>query len=272
MRAAARVRAAAGAARRRRVREHPRHVVLFSLAAGLALGPVSPAATVVAALAGAALAGRPGVALLAAGAALGGATLADARLAALDSGPLAAMTGERWEGTAVVLEPVRRRGAHASARVRLRGLDDVAVVRLRGGASPGVGDVVAVAGFVAPLGKYDAFQRRRGAHAALEADRLRADRGRPGRCGRRARRRAPAGRGRARPRAARGGGGAAARHGARPGRGAHGAGGDRLPALRARPPARRLGPERDAARAARARRGHGRPGPGCGRGSSPRSR
>ena len=31
---------------------------------------------------------------------------------------------------------------------------------------------MAVAGFVAPLGKYDAFQRRRGAHAALEADRF----------------------------------------------------------------------------------------------------
>ncbi len=154
------------------IRGHPRHVVLFSLGVGLALGPVSPAATVVAALLGAALAGRAGVALLAAGAALGGATLADARLAALDSGPLAAMSGERWEGTAVVLEPVRRRGAHASARVRLRGLDDVAVVRLRGSASPGVGEVVAVAGSVAPLGKYDAFQRRRGAHAALEADRF----------------------------------------------------------------------------------------------------
>ena len=30
-----------------------------------------------------------------------------------------------------------------------------------------------LAGFVAPLGKYDAFQARRGAHAALEVDRLR---------------------------------------------------------------------------------------------------
>ena len=178
------------------VREHPRHVVLFALAAGLALGPLSPAATVAAAALFALAAGRSGVALLAAGAALGGATLADARLAALDAGSLRAMTGQRWEGSATLLEPVREHGAHASARVRLGGLDEVAVARLRvpgadrpwvagGGpaqadrsasrhAWPEVGQLVAVAGRVAPLGKYDAFQARRGAHAALEVDRFRA--------------------------------------------------------------------------------------------------
>ena len=37
-----------------------------------------------------------------------------------------------------------------------------------------VGAVVALSGRVAPLGRYDAYQRRRGAHAALEVDRLRA--------------------------------------------------------------------------------------------------
>ena len=175
-------------------RGHPRHIVLFALAAGLALGPVSPSATCGAALLAAVAAGRRPVALLAAGAALGGGALADARLAALDAGPLPSMTGQRWAGTAVVLEPVRQRGAHASARVRLRGLGDTAVARLRvpgagppgaassGAASagagrppwPGVGEVVAVAGRVLPLGKYDAFQRARGAHAALEVDRFEA--------------------------------------------------------------------------------------------------
>jgi competence protein ComEC len=184
-------------------REHPRHVVLFALAAGLALGPVSAAATLAAAVVAAAVGGRRVLATLAAGAVLLGAVVADARLAALDAGALPAMHGRHWEGTATLLEPVREHGSHASARVRLDGLDEQAVVRLRvpgrrawspggasgapgyasppGGASaprrhtwPQVGAVVALSGRVAPLGRYDAYQRRRGAHAALEVDRLRA--------------------------------------------------------------------------------------------------
>ena len=116
---------------------------------------------------------------------LGGAALADARLAALDAGSLRGMHGRHWEGTAVVLEPVREHGAHASARVRLEGLDEQAVARLRvpGSRPPGsppsrhawpeVGEVVVLSGRVAPLDKFDAFQGRRGAHAALEVDRMR---------------------------------------------------------------------------------------------------
>jgi competence protein ComEC len=154
------------------VRGHPRHVVLFGLGAGLALGPGSPAATLAAALL-VGLAGRGTVALLAVAAVLGGAVLADARLDALDAGSLRAMTGQRWEGTAVLLEPVRRHGAHASARVRLAGLGEQAVARLDARPTrPEVGAVVALAGRVAPLGKYDAFQARRGAHAAVEVDRF----------------------------------------------------------------------------------------------------
>ena len=116
---------------------------------------------------------------------LGGAALADARLAALDAGSLRGMHGRHWEGRAVVLEPVREHGAHASARVRLEGLDEQAVARLRvpGSRPPGsppsrhawpeVGQVVVLSGRVAPLDKFDAFQGRRGAHAALEVDRMR---------------------------------------------------------------------------------------------------
>jgi competence protein ComEC len=185
-------------------REHPRHVVLFALAAGLALGPVSAPATVAAAIAAAAVGGRRALGALAAGAVLLGAVVADARLTALDAGALPAMHGQRWEGTATLLEPVREHRGHASARVRLDGLHEQAVVRLRvpggagkawppggpaggagatwphggagGGAGarwPPVGAVVAVSGRIAPLGRYDAYQRRRGAHAALEVDRLR---------------------------------------------------------------------------------------------------
>jgi competence protein ComEC len=174
-------------------RAHPRHLVLFALAAGLGLGPVSPVATFAAALLAAVVA-RGGLALLAVAAVLGGAAFADARLAALDAGSLRGMHGRHWEGRAVVLEPVREHGAHASARVRLEGFDEQAVVRLRvpgsrppwaaaaksagtGGPSqhgwPEVGEVVVLSGRVAPLDKFDAFQRRRGAHAALEVDRMR---------------------------------------------------------------------------------------------------
>ena len=157
-------------------RGHPRHVVLFALAAGLGLGPVSPAATAVAAFL-AAVVGRRGLGLVAVAALLCGAVLADARLAALDAGSLRAMHGQRWEGSAVVLEPVREHGAHASARVRLNGLGEEAVARLRVASArhpwPEVGEVVALAGRIAPLDRFDAFQARRGAHAGLDVDRLR---------------------------------------------------------------------------------------------------
>ena len=204
-------------------REHPRHIVLFALATGLALGPISPAATLAAAAAGAVVGGRRALAGLACGAVLLGAVLADARLAALDAGRLAAAKGQQWEGAATLLEPVREHGRHATARATLNGLGEAAVLRLRvpdsvapgsprdasssgaalsgaaapsgassrgsrsAGASggtpssgdarrqwPPVGAVIAVAGRVAPLGRYDAYQRRRGAHAALEVDRWRA--------------------------------------------------------------------------------------------------
>jgi competence protein ComEC len=165
-------------------RGHPRHLVLFALATGLGLGPVSPVATICVALL-AAVVGRGGLALVAVAAVLGGAAFADARLAALDTGSLRGMHGRHWEGSAVVLDPVREHGAHASARVRLEGLGEQAVVRLRvpGSRPPGsppsrhawpeVGEVVLLAGRVAPLDKFDAFQGRRGAHAALEVDRMR---------------------------------------------------------------------------------------------------
>jgi len=163
------------------VRAHGRHLVLFSLAAGLILGPVSPAATLAAAAVAAGLAGRRAVALVAAGAVLGGAVLADARLAALDQGSLPSMHGQRWSGAATVLEPVRERGGgRGVARVRLEGLGEVAVARLRGeGAGdrvawPALGAVVRLSGRIAPLGHYERYQRRRGALAAMEVDRFEA--------------------------------------------------------------------------------------------------
>ena len=139
--------------------------------------PASALAVPAAATVAGFLGGRAGVAALAAAAALAGATLADARLSALDGGRLAGMSGRAVESRVVILEPVRDRSfGRAVARVRLldgSGAGEQAVLRLRRSAyrgdRPGVGDIVQVRGVVEPLGRWDAYQRRRNAHAAIAA-------------------------------------------------------------------------------------------------------
>jgi competence protein ComEC len=174
------------------IRQHPRHVLLFALTAGLLTGPLSPAATIAAAGLAAALVvaahvvvpsgvapsstPRSAVPLVAAAAVLAGAVVADVRIRALEGGPLPHMLGRAIHARAVLLEPVRVRPyGPAVVRARLVGLG-VVVLRIGGTARPrawpGVGESVAVAGRLAPLGRYDAYQRRRGAAAALEVHRL----------------------------------------------------------------------------------------------------
>jgi competence protein ComEC len=190
------------------IRQHPRHVLLFALTAGLLTGPVSPEATLAAAAliativalaravpateaeAVAALSARPPgallpaarsssrsvVSLVAAAAVLAGAVVADVRLRALEGGPLPQMHGRWVDARGVLLEPVRvRPRGPAVARARLPGLGD-AVLRVREPARPrawpGVGEIVAVAGRVAPLGRFDEYQRRRGAAVAVEVYRF----------------------------------------------------------------------------------------------------
>jgi competence protein ComEC len=120
--------------------------------------------------------------LAVAGAVLLGALIADLRLDALDGGRLAGLHGRAVAGRAVMLEPVRERSrGPAVARARFVGglaAGEVAVLRVRGEAHPGrwpdVGEIIEVRGTVAPLGRYDAYQRPRGAGAAVEVERLRA--------------------------------------------------------------------------------------------------
>ena len=251
------------------LRAHPRHVVLAALVAGLLLGRASAARgrcsrpLVVAALAGRPQAGRcsprrplPRPAR----------PFADARLAALDAGVLAVDARPHVETRAILLEPVReRRGGPSVARVRLLdgpGAGEQAVLRVRasaprraGARGGGRGHRRRRAGGVAPLGLADAYQRKRNAHAAIVAQRVRATGAAPGR-GRRACSTASGGA----PRRgldrglARAGGGAAARDGARRGRAAERGGAGGLPAVRAGAHPRRVGHERDAAGGARARR------------------
>jgi competence protein ComEC len=121
---------------------------------------------------------RGGVALAAAAAVLVGAVMADVRIDAIEGGPLPRMHGRNVEARAVLLEPVRERArGPAVARARLADLG-VAVLRMRAerhaGGWPEVGDIVEVAGQVAPLGPFDAYQRRRGATAAVDVSKLRA--------------------------------------------------------------------------------------------------
>ena len=153
-------------------RRHPRHLVLFALVAGLLLGPVAPAAVLVAAAVAGALAGRAPLALAAAIAVLAGGELAQARVAALGDGRVAARTGSRIDTRAILLEPVRVwRSGTAVARVRLVEAGDVLVARADDGRAPPaarVGSELRVRGTVAPLEDFEDYQRRRGAHAAIE--------------------------------------------------------------------------------------------------------
>jgi competence protein ComEC len=171
---------------------HPRHLGLLAVVAGLLAGSLPRVAAVVlavaagiAALGGGMLAQRrlaeqAGLAVVLALLVLLAAALAGARLAATSGARLAALSGEAVRAEAVVLEPVRDRGGGpAVARVELRtgaARGEVAVMRVRaaqfGAGWPEVGEIVTIAGRVAPLGRYDAYQRARGAARAIDVGAL----------------------------------------------------------------------------------------------------
>lgn len=162
------------------LRAHPRHHVLGAAVAGLLLGPLSPAAVLTAAVLLALAAGRLGPALLATAAVFAGAVVAEARLASVDGGRLGTRVGQSLVSRAVLLEPLRkRRFGGAVARARLLdgdGAGEAALLRvpswLLPAVRPGVGDVVAVRGTVLPLARFETYERRRGAHAAVALARL----------------------------------------------------------------------------------------------------
>jgi competence protein ComEC len=176
------------------------------LGAGRALVRVADGGLAPAMLAG--LVPGAGVAIACAVAALAGGAIGKERLRVVDSGRLAAAAGSSFAGPVVLLEPLRRRGSGpAVARVRLAGgplRGEGAVLRVRGevsgepkaggepgkapeggdpgkapdggepgeapeGGEPGVGEILEVEGSVAPLGFFDAYQRPRGAGAAIDA-------------------------------------------------------------------------------------------------------
>jgi competence protein ComEC len=153
----------------------------------LLLAPVWRPGVLVAAAALAAVAGRRLLAPLVVVAVLGGAVAADARLAALDRTGLGPLLGQEAQLEVVLLEqprtsarpgpawlggPSRRAlaivasGAGGGERVVLR-----AQGRVRWPAAD-TGAVLRVRGRLEALGRFDSYQRRRGAHAVLRADAL----------------------------------------------------------------------------------------------------
>jgi competence protein ComEC len=156
------------------LRAHPRHLVLAALVAGLLAAPLDARPIGLLALAAAALAGRPLLALLAVTAVLGGALGAQARLHALGQTQLPPWFGTTVTTHVVLLEqprPVRfgrtalsRLQAAPSERVMLRIGQDVAWPHLPTGA------IVAVRGRLRALGPFEQHYARRGAHAAISLD------------------------------------------------------------------------------------------------------
>lgn len=164
------------------LRARPRHLVLAALVAGLLAGPLAaPRLVLLLALAAAALAARPGLALLAACAVLAGALGAQARLAALDRTQLPPFFGTAVVARAVLLEQPRpvRFGRVALAQLRwlapaggsaVAGVGERVLLRIgsRVAWSPtATGGVVGLRGRLRALGPFEQYERRRDAHAAL---------------------------------------------------------------------------------------------------------
>jgi len=162
--------------------DHPRHVLLAALAAGLLAGPRWPLAVAAIALLAFALTPHAAVALGAAVMLLVGAGVADARLAALDHSTLGPLVDREVGVRATLLDHPRTRSFGTRvAPARLlsapgRGervlLRVPARVRWPPAAVPGA-EVVA-RGRLSRLGPYDASERRRNAHALLRVESVRA--------------------------------------------------------------------------------------------------
>ncbi|MEY2515547.1 MAG: competence protein ComEC [bacterium] len=182
---ATRAAAALGAGRRVAlgvVAGHPRHALLAAIVAGLLVGPRWPGAVAVAALIALLLVPDTAIALGALAALLLGAAIADARLAALDRTALAPLLGRAVDVRATLLEHPRERsfgmrvaavsllsGTGRGERVLVRA---PAHVRWPARSSPGA--ELRIAGRLAELGEFDAYERRRNAHALLRASTIRA--------------------------------------------------------------------------------------------------
>ena len=168
-------------------RAHPRHVVLAALVAGLLAGTASELLAAVATLLAAVVSRDRRIAALAVAAFLAGMGWAGERIDSLEDSALGGATGGELAGRVVALEPGRRRPAGGMS-FRARWLDgdvrgDVGVVRLphealrgsRGRAESRAvptavvvpGSVLWVSARIERLADWEAYQRLRGAQAAI---------------------------------------------------------------------------------------------------------
>lgn len=150
-----------------------RHLVLFSLVAGLVAGCWAPLAAPALALAAGMLAPRRLLATAAVAAVVAGAAVSHERRDALDHGRVPGRTGELVRGEVILLERFRQRASGewvAAARWR-GGWADGERLLLRSGAgvASAPGSVLSVAGRVSELRPFEVLQRRRGALAAVDA-------------------------------------------------------------------------------------------------------
>jgi competence protein ComEC len=167
---------------RQRAADHPRHVLLAALTAGLLAGPRWPLAVVAIAMLGVALAPDALTALATVAVLLLGAGLADARLAALDRSTLRPLLDREVNVRATLLDHPRTRAFGTRvAPVRLlsrpgRGERVLLRVpaRIRWPPTAGPGVEITARGRLTRLGPYDAFERRRNAHALLRVAAIRA--------------------------------------------------------------------------------------------------
>ncbi len=163
---------------RRVAGRHPRHLLLAALTCGLLAGPRWPAAVLALAVLVPALASETAVALGALALLLLGAGMADARLAALDRSALGPLLDTTVSVRAILLDHPRTRAFGtrvAPARLEstpARGERVLLRVPARARWPPGVGPgaVIAVHGRLERLGPYDAYERRRNAHALLRVE------------------------------------------------------------------------------------------------------
>ncbi len=155
---------------------HPRHALLAALVAGLLAGPRSPALLAVA-LALVLLAVPPGgLALGMVAALLAGAVVAGARLAAIEHSTLVVPAQLAARGTLLEHPRTRAFGTRvAAARVRGERVLIKAPARVHWPAAAAVpGAIVALQGRLAALAPQDEYERRRGTHAILRPEAIRA--------------------------------------------------------------------------------------------------
>lgn len=164
-------------------REHPWHMAIAAVVAGLAVGPRAPLVVLVLAIALPLLGARTRTRVALVAALLGAGIVGQARMHARDASALGPRLGHVVTGRVVLLETPRRRAF--GARAAIVGLDRERVLMRAGRAvrwpNQRVGAILAVRGLLEKLDRREGDRRAQGVHAQLRAEVIDATgRSRPG--------------------------------------------------------------------------------------------